>query len=668
MKPKIVRLACWVVLAGLAACGGGGGGDAGGGGDTRTTSGLLPAAVTPGATLATDASVFRPMRDQATWTYRGSYKAFSGADATAYTNTVTQSLTAAGEVSESSTDDAHAGSASQTVQISAGTVATPATVDFTGLGNAEALSLVELRSPVRRGEQYTVLDRHYATSNYDGDLDGKADAMDVAIYASVIGKESLSLPNLPTMDTVLVDTTVVSRLQYSSNQQFSNVVTLTRQVWYAAGVGIVRQRTTGPNAAGSGIEEADEQIASWDGLESGLGAMAITPTFVPDSSALFPGQRLSAGIGFQAFAFADHALLLTSAPDGLTPGVTASELNLRGEVTGTRQLDFISSPTPYQAVFVQHAGGLLYLAQDDPNAGSPVVKVTKLDAHGAVQVAVGSIAIDLSGTVFQPTIKNQFAAAVDGSTLWVMWPRTWVNVGVGFVNDLVLQAFDFNGQPLAPEQLLMRASGSDFFLISGLSAGHGSALATWMRTTGGVKELMMTSASVTAGASSVSLAGGFSDGAALVAPFSLADGGALLWPQLPFTTGVTGVGGLRLDSNFSPVRSTANLGDERIASIAAYRAARALDNRVVLLGDVSLELLWPDSADTDLVAQLHWMDTSAAALASTPVSTVRFASPKYAVQLVFPDRVLVIGTAMPPGYYEGLATSVVWLNRGTSLP
>ncbi|HEV8689497.1 MAG TPA: hypothetical protein VGQ91_04305, partial [Ideonella sp.] len=50
----------------LAGCGGGGGG-----GDERTTSGLVPAAPTPGATLFADATVLRPLVPGASWSYSG---------------------------------------------------------------------------------------------------------------------------------------------------------------------------------------------------------------------------------------------------------------------------------------------------------------------------------------------------------------------------------------------------------------------------------------------------------------------------------------------------------------------------------------------------------------------------------------------------------------------
>ncbi|HEX2013540.1 MAG TPA: hypothetical protein VJN44_21600 [Roseateles sp.] len=58
---------------------------------TPTTSGLLPAAPAPGASLQADAGTLRPMRAQARWTYRGVDRPFGATGVQiGYTNVLTQ--------------------------------------------------------------------------------------------------------------------------------------------------------------------------------------------------------------------------------------------------------------------------------------------------------------------------------------------------------------------------------------------------------------------------------------------------------------------------------------------------------------------------------------------------------------------------------------------------
>ena len=195
-------------LLALSACGGGGGGGgaadgppSSGPGPTSAATALVPTAPPVGAVLYADATSLRPLRDKAVWTYSGTSVAFPGATPVLYTTTSTHVAAADGSVSENYSNAGNDGVDTVAVRTVAGTVSSPQDGNFSGKGASELIDVVELRSPVRQGDQYTALDKRFTDTNIDVDTDGKPDALDVAIYTRVIGNETVVLPNAAQRDS-----------------------------------------------------------------------------------------------------------------------------------------------------------------------------------------------------------------------------------------------------------------------------------------------------------------------------------------------------------------------------------------------------------------------------------------------------------------------------------
>jgi len=265
MKPNLFRASLIATLTCvLAACGGGGAGSEGGSTGVSAT-GLVPDAPALGATLYADATVLRPVRDQAIWRYDGVSTPLGGRVVN-YTTTTRQSVAADGTVTEFSSNSGNEGADSQVIRVSGGVVSSTVEVDFAGRGVPEVLQITELRSPVRAGDQFVILDKRYAETSIDADGDGRPDALDVAIYARVIGNETVAPPGLAALNAVRVDVLVATRVIPSRSGVAGDVVRARTQAWYAPGIGIVRARAETPAVNASGADTVDEIITGWQGL------------------------------------------------------------------------------------------------------------------------------------------------------------------------------------------------------------------------------------------------------------------------------------------------------------------------------------------------------------------------------------------------------------------
>ncbi len=176
------------------------------------TSGLLPVAPALGTTLETDVARLRVLRAGASWRYTGVVREV-GAPARAYTNVVTHSTTGAG-VTESGSNPLNEGADSQAVRIEAGAV--KVTLPLNEFGVARTIDFVELRAPVRVGDQITQFDERVADVIADLDGDGKREGLDIAIWTRVIGEESVDLLHRPGLRAVRLDTGIAFRLRPSA--------------------------------------------------------------------------------------------------------------------------------------------------------------------------------------------------------------------------------------------------------------------------------------------------------------------------------------------------------------------------------------------------------------------------------------------------------------------
>ncbi|WP_207185850.1 hypothetical protein [Rubrivivax gelatinosus] len=439
----------------LSACGGGGGG----GEEPAPSSGLVPTAPTPGATLYTDATLLRPVADGASWTYRGTAE-WAAMPTTIYQNVVSQARASDGTMVESATDIGHTGTGEQAVSASGGEVAT-----ISGFAVAyeppTALRYLELRSPVRVGDQYTTLDLHRKDSGYDADGDGRNDAVDYAIYSRVIGTETVDLVHAPGVKTVRVRTTQAVRYTLSYSGQQTEVVSATTDLWYAEGVGIVKRVDDYPSSvAETGRDVTTEELVVFDGVAKGLGPMAKTALTTAGGQRV---QEFRAAVGF-----GDHVLLMTMLQAGQDAGVTVHKLDARGQwLSGHDVAGFPNS----DAQLVRLGERVLALAHDD--AG---IVMQAFDAEG---VPAGSGVRLVSGSLTRLAGAWWYGAAVSRDTLWVVWEE---QVGGTFgTYSLRAQPFDAAGRALAAASTLTEGQ-STANSISGLSAtgrSSGAALVTW---------------------------------------------------------------------------------------------------------------------------------------------------------------------------------------------
>lgn len=453
----------------LSACGGGGGG----GGDDEEpvqSSGLVPTAPTPGATLYADATVLRPIADGARWTYRGTAEIAAQAT-TIYENVVSHARASDGTMVESATDIGHTGTGEQAVSAAGGEVATTAGFALAD-EPATALRHLELRSPVRVNDQYTTLDLHRQDSGYDLDGDSRNDAIDYAIYTRVIGTETVDLLHAPGLKTVRVRTTQAVRYTLTYSGQQTDVVSATTDLWYAEGVGIVKRVDDYPaSVAETGRDVTTEELVVFDGVAKGLGPMAMA------SLSAAGGQRVQefrAAVGF-----GDHALLMTMLQPGQGAGVTVHKLDVRGQWISSH--DAASFPN-FDAQLVRVGDRALAVARDD--AG---IVMQSFDADGA-PAGNGTVRL-VSGTLTRLAEGGWIRAAASNDTLWVVWEEQ-VGDSSGTYR-LRAQPFDTAGQAQAAASTLTEglSTAGDISHLSAEGNTSAGAVISWTESRDGVESL-----------------------------------------------------------------------------------------------------------------------------------------------------------------------------------
>ena len=657
--------AAGLMLATLAACGGGGGNSGGGasavsGGPVDTgLASLVPKPPALGRVIVADAAVLRPLKDGAVWNYRGTDVGYSGGTPVYYQTSTTQKLSSANSATESASNSSNAGADTQPVTISAGTVGALQSVDFAGKGVPELVQFIELRSPVREGDQYTILERRYTDTSVDLDGDKKPDALDVAIYGRVVGVEALSLRNLPSLSTVRVDTFMRQRAIYSSTGLPSPVAEVLVQTWYARDIGIVRQKVTSPSSQ-TDFEVKDEQLVSWDGVDSGFGAMPSRAAVIPASSPVRPGQVLPDTYSLVGTAsFGDHALVALNNPQPAT-GVLIARLDLLGRVVSVRQHDTLVAGEGY---LIGHAQGMVNVRARSDGAGMlPAIALTRFDSDGVLLGSVDGTTIDMKGTRVDP-MMGPYRAAIDGTTLWIMWSRIY-NTPAAQLRELLVRPYDLSGNALGPE---VKLYDSESFAYRIVGTG-GRALLAWGSVS--VVGYGAMYASVAMGETTPTvrtLAPDLPMAAVLqsfmLTPVPVGAQGALLWNSPLAGDSLTGTAGVLLDANLAPVRAGVTLTNELLPGVPPFHRTPNVGGstdrqRIVLSTEDSGPLLWLNEGMSRATTLVSWLDATAAPLAATPIQQVRIASIDPAHMLIFPDRVLLLSSA------SGLSTTVVWLNHG----
>ncbi|MBP6676395.1 MAG: hypothetical protein KA185_14025 [Vitreoscilla sp.] len=540
----------------------------------------------------------------------------------------------------------------------AGVVGGQQSIDFAGKGSPELVQFVELRSPVRLGDQFTTLDRRYTDTNIDLDGDQKPDTLEVAIFGRVEGVEPIALPNLPELTAVRVDITMRQRVTYSASGQLSPVVEVRVQTWYASGVGIVQQRLTTPTPLGNDYSIWEEQLASWDGVDKGFGAMPPLIVKFPADSPVLPGLGVGYGRIVGAATFADHALVvMSSMPD---TGALIARLDNRGRAVSGRIHDTVKSQ---EGQFVGFAQGLLHLRPSTTASYQrlPVMELTRFDEDGALLGEVGGAKIDLKGGRVDPVVDS-YVGAVDGSTLWLLWGRIY-NAPTAQMRELVLRPYTLEGSPAGPEVLVHDGQSS----LHRMTAGNGRVLFAWVdayqQAMYGGMALGDQSPVVRTMPAEVPIDTG---NYFALTPIALGTSGALVWNSPLAVTPPGGIGGVLLDSGLAPLRTSATsnellLGAPRLSLTSLARATPDAQ-RLVFAGDANgAPLLWPDDSWSTVPTIVSWLDLATSPLAATRIRQVRTVtvSPRYL--LVFDDRVIMLDDT------GGLRSTLVWLNSGGSL-
>jgi hypothetical protein len=671
MRIHARRIAAASLVLMLAGCGGGGSGGSEGTSGTGTqfsASGLIPTAPPAGATLYADATVLRPMRTGTVSRYSGVRTAYTGASPQQYDATLTQEAAGPTGATETLTNSINSDVQTLKTVISGGQVLQQELVNFTGKGAPQLVNVIALKSPVRVGDQYVSVDERFTDTAIDADSDGKTDELFVAMYSRVVGIETLTLPNLPPLKALRVDTVTASRVAFSSTGRYSELKTASQKSWYAPGVGIVRQLGEFPSLWGPGLDTSEEQLASWDGLTKGLGAMPAVFAKTPAATDFAPAQT-SISVGrerdVRTAAFGDHALVLVPY-DGSPRSTWVSRLDLRGNVQSTTRIENLYLPVD-EGVMTSDATGIVVL-QRHVGVSPNLLDVTRLDSKGALVGAVRGVTLaDFTGRHSRVTVRR-FAAALDDGTLWVLFQRSYddITTTITYGDEVVLRPFGLDGMPVGPEQIVDSVRSNSLRMV----AAGGRVLMSWAQA--GTYELMFATSTAQGLTHKQTLLRGTGREVLTPATYLTKELGALMWhSDLGLSDwqseSALSTGGVLLNANSELVMAGPNLIEERIPGIPQQREGvpepAALGSRIVVATTTRQQGYTPDGYPAPRYDSVSWLDTGTAPLSQTPVSTVQFLSQNAFAQIVFPDRVLVLGSYS--SYGSGpLSTTVVWLNRG----
>lgn len=643
--------ALFVVLAcALSACGGGGGGsggaDAGAGGTppggTPATTSLMPPASTPGETLAADASVYRPLVAGGTWRYRGVQTQPNVAQPVVY-DTVTQHLptSVAAQVFETTSNAGNSGSDQTTLVLEAGTITANDHLDLAP-GVRVPVPRIELKSPVRAGEQYNLIDRRIEDMGSDVDGDKRNDAADIAAYARVVGFETVALPTLPSIQAIRVDTTLLTRIRTSTSGQWSPVIRIETRAWYAQGLGLVQLQTELPTADLSGVTRNVETLVSFEGSTSGYGAGPASVASVPLTSAIFPGQSVSASSIVAVVPMGDQALLFANRS---ADGLTVYRMNASGGISGVQHhLGLNNQP---------RSGFYLRVGNEAVAVNGYGPLVTRFDASGNLLGTVTTLPLSRPGRQGDASVLG---AAAQGGNLALLWSRGTAD---GAATELVMGRFALDGTQVGAQSVVFTGASVDraSFAFSGgrlvaAWSGHASPIAAldvqvaaWAPDSGDLTQTLLLS--------------GASQASYRLAPtvVPLDDGAALMWAR-DLRTGdpLPESAGLRLDAQFNPVRGGATLNDETVRGMPGARtdsstpAFQGQGQRMFGLVDRTGPL-WPDlpayPANRTLTL-VSWWDAGAGPLSGATVKTLRVgveASEFNVLRMLVPvgDRLLLLG-------------------------
>ena len=628
-RPLRLAVVASLTCALMAACGGGGGD---GGGSTASptagaapamtaaragTSGFVPAAPRAGETLHSDAAALRPLRDEALWVYRGTRA--MGSSRQVFTS-FRQTVASASGHAERISSPLDGASGVQQVAVSGGTVQVRDSLLLPA--GAAPSGIVELRSPVRRGDQVTLADATGVALKDDVDGDRLTDHADIGSYSRVIGDEDVELPELGrTLRALRVDVTTITRVQRSSRTQPDAAATVVVSSWYAPGIGLVRRTATLPSTDGIGAVDTDERLQYWDGIDEGVG-------LVPSAPVTAAGTLGGSGPGLQAPLSAVRSAagaFVLSTREGMAQrpdlGVVLSVLDARGRVVSSVEHVDLGLERSAQPQLMALGDGVALVGTERGVYADPHqlenLRLLRFDAHGYRSATAWLASGALPGTL---------KAASDGQSVWV----TWVEPGLAPGSSRVMvQAFDANGRPLAvPRMLDSRGAGAE---PSGtaIAAAAGRALVAWRVS--GVAGDELRQALVSSGGTQAAVATleagvpGLGAGRVLPMPQLSSSLAALTWydplrPAAGTAPALVAPRGVALDANALPLRSSHGTADEEsLQQLPAHDVQRS-----AMQADADA-LLWTASGSArlraDEIAEDRYLDFAALQPAAGPLAT-----------------------------------------------
>jgi len=551
-----VRRLLVVLMFGLGAvfsgCGGGGGPgqDSGSG---SSLSGLMPSAPALGGVLHSDARVLRPMRPASRWSYRGTLREGAHALGVGYTNEVFHEPGSTnGAVREISSNSFNTGSDAIEYLTGPNAVTSYQKIDFGG-GVVDSISAPELRSPVRAGDQYLVYDRRVENSGLDVDKDGKVDWLNIAVYRRVIGNEQVELSALGAVEAVRVDQVMLFRFTLSNSGTYTPIATIRQSDWYAPGVGVVKRRREHPlNAAGSELSVAVEELTKWDGGIEGWGA--LSPAVLTPPSGPAAGLHLTYPIA--AVALDHHVVVASRPPQSMSDGIAFTRLDARASAAETIVHTGPDAAHLVSGTFVGLGQQIAVLVDDRTSLGKRIVG---FDSRGAPIADLRGTRLELGPDDVTNGQQTVWAAASDGTRLWVLWSRL-PPLNAQSPSRLLIRAFDVDGTPLSEEYQLDEAQDALAFSTSlRLTGGGGRVLVTWGRLaeTGAIEYRYGLISTSDGALRTGTLVSGAFDRHLRVYPLASSNVSALVWfnrlrndtPQF------SGIHGVTISSNGTPVRA-----------------------------------------------------------------------------------------------------------------
>ncbi len=561
----------------------------------------------------------------------------------------------------------NAGVDSQSLSIAAGKVTARISAEVTGLSGT-AIEFAELRSPVRVGEQITLLDRvDEPVADVDGDRVN--DKADIAIYSRVIGNEAVDLPDLGrTVQALRVDQTLLIKIKLSGNGQIQAVANSIQSIWYQSGVGIVRRTSTALSTVGVGVIDTDERLRRWDGVTEGVGVMDVTSASFPTAQAPIPGALLREPLA--AVGFGDHALVLT--PDwsaqSAENGVALVNLNKRGVASAVQAYpQFKSLVNSKQTLLRVGNEAVLSLPENGPLIASVG---PSFDLRLVRFTADGILAGNPAGVTVSLGAASAVQVASDGSNLWILWVRRDTSDSFNSPGRLYLQRFDVNGVSLAPPVLLDQSASGTYNAIS-LSADKGRVLASWAAGLFPAPVYRYALGSAGNGVSIQTLGTAVGNGNSAertYLPFVSGDVAMLSWqgplfdaPPFPDPASDQLLRGVLLNGSAALVRASSGSLDRELlpAALATPNAATlrvAADGRLIF-ANTATGMLFDGGVSTDYV-DVRWFTPGNGPLAQVSPNRLRGAAPQFgsfAAVVTLEDRLLLLGARV------GMTTMVVWL-------